>query len=130
MTLHEISYFHALMCRLERAEELLESLQNASRPGSVVMNGLPRTANAKDKVGNIIVEIEDLKERIEFLKRELKREREKLHEFIDGISDERVRIALRLKYMCDLTWVQTADIMGDRYTDEIIKKLCYKYLST
>ena len=107
-------------------------MENASRPGSTVLDkgGGARPSDCKDRVGNFLSEIDDLKERIEYLKREIQREKKKLHAFIDGVNDERIRMALRLKYLHDLTWVQTAEILGDSYTDESIKKLCYKYIST
>jgi len=129
MKLRQMSQYAALMARLAHAEELLESLQNASRPGVAVNNGMPRSSEVKDKVGNLIVEIADLKERIAYLKREMEREKKKLHGFIDKVPDERTRTALRLKFMYNITWGQTAEIMGASYTEESVKKLCYKYLS-
>jgi len=129
MTLREIKRYATLVARLSRAEEILESIQNASRPGSATSSSTRINATKdKDKVGNLLAEIEDLQDRIAYLKREIDKEKRKLNKFIDKIVDERVRMALRLKYFRDITWWQVADILGENYNEEGVKKLCYKYL--
>ena len=126
MTIKELSCYYSLVARLSRAEELLESLEEASLPGSIPIDGMPQSTEVKNRVGDLIVEIEDLIERIKYLKREIKREKKKLEKFIDRIHDERIRMAFRLKYIHGLTWAHTADILGNKA--ETIKKLCYKYI--
>ena len=130
MDLEEISRYAIQMAKLVRAEELLESLQEASRPGSAVINGMPSAAVVKDKVGNLIIVIADLTERIAYLKRDIQREKRKLDKFIDNINDLPIRMAFRLKYVRDLTWAQTADILGGNYTEDSIKAAAYRYLSS
>jgi len=129
MTLTETKRYAALAARLRRAEEMLESIQNASRPGTGA-SGATRVKGTKgnDKVGDLLAEIEDLKASIARLRREVEREKKALNEFIDGIADERVRMALRLKCFRDVTWWQVAEILGEEYNEDGVKKLCYKYL--
>jgi DNA-directed RNA polymerase specialized sigma24 family protein len=128
MNLQEASRYAVLAARLARAEELLESMQEASRPGSAVIDRMPRAAEVKDKVGDLIVEIDDLKGQIEYLKRAVWRERRKLDKFIGSINEIHVRMAFRLKFVRDLTWAQTAEILGS--TEESIKAAAYRFLSS
>jgi len=133
MTLKQISRYATLLARLERAEELLLSLQEAVKPGAQTINdkmtyGVSKPSDVKNKVGNLIVEIEDLKERIKYLKGEITREKRKVLKFIDNIHDDRVRVALRYKFISGATWWQVAEVFGGQYDDEKVKKLCYNYL--
>jgi len=129
MTLEEISKYVKLIARLERAEELLKSLQEAVRPGSQVISGMPKSPTVKDKVGNLVTEIDDLTNRIEYLKREIKREGIKLNEFIEGIHSETLRVIFRMKYYRGLTWPQIAELLGDNYSEESVKSAVYRYLT-
>ena len=126
MTVKGLSRYRELMVRLDNAQELLQSLQNASRPAAAVIDGMPRGQSTKDQVGKLVAAIADLTERIEYLKRQLAQERKKVYKFIDGVPDERVRTALRLKYITGFTWEQVAGIFGEKYTMEYIKKICYR----
>ena len=129
MTLEQISRYVKLIARLESAEELLKSLQKAVRPGSQVINGMPKAPTVKDKIGKLITEIDDLKARIEYLKREIKREGRKINEFIERIHSESLRVAFRMKYLRGLTWAQIAEILGESYTEESVRMAAYRYLS-
>jgi len=133
LTLEQISRYINLLGRLERAEELLFSLQQAVKPASQSADvnltyGIATSPGTGDKVGILIAEIEDLKERIKYLKSTIVREKKKINKFIDEILDERVRVALRYKYICGATWFQTAEVFGENYTEEKVKKMCYSYL--
>ena len=128
MTVKEISRYRELAVRLENAKEILESLQNASQPRTAVTDGMPHGSPSKDQVGKLITAIADLTERIEFLKRELTRERRKVAAFIDRIPDERIRTAVLLKYLDGLKWDQIADAFGDKYTTEGLKYMCYRFI--
>ena len=130
MTLEEISKYTKLIARLESAEEILKSLQEAVRPGSQVISGMPKSLTVKDKVGNLVVEIDDLKNRIVFLKKEIRREGKKLSEFIEEIHSETLRVIFRMKYFRGLSWMQIAEILGESYTEESVKMVAYRYLSS
>ena len=67
--------------------------------------------------------------RIEQLKCEIKRENLAINKFINSIYNERIRMAMRLKFIRRLTWEQTADILGNNCTVEGIKHSVYKYLT-
>ena len=129
MTLKQLSRCSVLRCRLLRAEELLLSLREAVRPKAPVIDGMPHVPGIKDKIGNLAAEIADLSKRIDSLKVELRQEELVLSGYIEAIDDERLRMIFRLKFLRDLTWEQTADVLGDNYTEESVKRLIYRYLA-
>lgn len=128
MNAQELSSYIALKTRLARAEELLISLQAVTTPGASALDTMPNASVVKDKIGNLFDEIMDLTKRIAYLKREIKREKKKLEDFIDNVSDERYRVAFRLKYLQNLTWGQVTEVFGEKFNEEGLKKACYRYL--
>jgi len=130
MNLKEISRYATLMARLVCAEELLESMKEASRPGSAVIDGMPNATVANDKIGNLIIAVDDLTERIAYLKKDIKKEKRKLDRFINSINNLPIRAAFRLKFVGDMTWAQTAKTLGGNYTEDSIKSAAYRYLSS
>ena len=124
--MQELSQYTALTARLEIAEKLLQSLQAAVRPESQVIADIPYSAVVKSKISDLAAEINDLKARIEYLKREIKREGERLNEFIERIDSESLKAVFRLKYVRNLTWAQIAEIIG--YTEANTKAKTYRYI--
>jgi len=128
MNLRELSSYSDLAQKLARAEGLLRSMREASKPASTVIDGMPRAADVKEKVENLAIEMADLEASIARLKSDACRERRRAEKFIADVPDERARVALRLKYLRGLTWEQAAELMGNKYSAEGIKKMCYKAL--
>ena len=131
MTTKKASEYLKLVARLDKAEELLASLQNASNPKAQhtdpnMKYGIAKTTAVNDSIGNLITVIEDLKERIKYLKRTVAYEKRKLLKFANKIHKEDLRVAFRLKYITGVTWQQAAEIMGDSYTEEYLKLTIYR----
>ena len=129
MNLVELSRYAALLERLARAEDLLVSLQEAAYPKHTLTDGLPRASGTKDRVGTLAAEIADLTERIRYLRSEIEMEEQRITDYIDTVDDERLRVIVRLKFLRNLTWMQTAETMGDSYTEESVKAIAYRGLS-
>lgn len=130
MTLQEISQYMKLRERLERDEEILESLRAAACPGAQVLTGMPHAPGIRDKVGDLAVEISDMEERIRFLQKEIAQEKKSIEVFINTVQDERLRMIFRLRFLRCLTWQATADILGWAYSEDSVKRLCYRYLES
>ena len=130
MTLQELSQYYKLQERLEQAEETLQSLQSAAQPGAQNLTGLPHTQGIRDKVGDLAVEIADLKERIRCLREESERERDKVAAFIETIENVQIRTVFRLRFLRCLTWGEVATVVGGRNTEAGVKSICYRYLET
>lgn len=127
MTLQELTQQIKLRERLERDKEILEYLKAAACPGAQVITGMPHAPGVKNKVGDLAIEIADMKERIRYLEAEIAEKEAEVIEFIGTIEDERLRVIFRLRFVRCLTWQQTADAMG--LEAESVRKTCSRYLS-
>ena len=116
--------------RLERNLEMLQSLENAAHPGAQSLTGMPHAVGVTDKVGDLAVEIADLKNRIRALQAELDREETKLNRFISTIENDQTRTIFRLRFLRRLTWGEVAAVIGGRNTEKGVKNICYRYLKS
>ncbi len=62
MTLRELSKYYRLHNRLEKNLDMIASLTAAAYPGAQSLAGTPHAGGVSDKVGNLAVEITDLKQ--------------------------------------------------------------------
>ena len=122
MTLQELSQYYKLRERLNRDEEILDSLRAAACPGAQNLSGMPHAPGVRDKVGDLAVEIADMTERIRYLKEEIDRAEAAVTEFVESIENDQTRMIL--------TWGEVAAVIGGRNTEDGVKSACYRYLSS
>ena len=128
MTLQELSKYYKLHERLERNKEMLSSLYARAGLGAQVITGMPHAPGTSDKVSSLIIEIEDLKSRIDYLESKCAQEKKKLEEYIGTIKDDQIRMVFRLRFIHCMTWPQVAETIGGRNTATNVKLICYRYL--
>ena len=128
MTLQELSKYYKLHERLERNKEMLSSLYATAGLGAQVITGMPHAPGTSDKVSSLIIEIEDLKSRIDYLESRCAQEKKKLEEYIGVIKDDQTRMVCRRRFIHCMTWPQVAEAIGGRNTATNVKLICYRYL--
>lgn len=128
MTRRDLNNLFALRARIERAEDMLHALRMRSNPGAQILTGMPHATGVQDKTGDFATEIISMEEKIKSLREDLDRQEREVGEFLDGIDDECISTALRLRYVRGFIWKEVADILGQpkkRLTDD-----CYKFLNS
>jgi len=128
MTLRELSRYYKLHEQLERNKEMLTSLSAAAEPGAQVLTGMPHATGVSDKVGDLVIEMEDLRGRIAYLEIECELEKKKIKAYIDTIYDDQTRMVFRLRFIHCMTWPQVAEAIGGGNTGTSVKLICYRYL--
>ena len=129
MTLKELSKYYKLHERLERNREMLSSLYVAAGLGAQVITGMPHGSGTSDEVSDLVIEIEDLQSRIDYLESECAQEKKKLEKYIGGIKDDQTRMIFRLRFIHCMTWLQVAEAIGGRNTANSVKLICHRYLN-
>lgn len=128
MTLRELSIYYKLNEKLERNRQMLSSLYAAAGLGAQEITGMPRASGTSDGVSSLVIEIEDLKERISHLESECAREKRILERYIATIGDDQTRMIFRLRFVHCMTWPQVADTIGGGNTATNVKLICYRHL--
>ena len=129
MTLQELSKYYKLRERLERNREMLTSLYAAAGLGAQEITGMPHASGVSDQVSNLVIEIEDLKERISHLESRCAEEKKRLEKSIGAIKDDQTRMIFRLRFLHCMTWPQVAEAIGGRNTANSVKLICHRYLN-
>ena len=129
MTLQELSKYYKLHDRLERNREMLKSLYAAAGPGAQVITGMPHASGTSDEVSDLVIEIEDLQSRIDYLESECALEKKKLEKYISTIKDDQTRMIFRLRFIHCMTWPKVAEAIGGRNTANSVKLICHRYLN-
>ena len=129
MTLRELSIYYKLHERLERNRQMLSSLYATAGLGAQEITGMPHTPGVSDQVSSLLIEIEDLKERISHLESECAQEKKILERYIATIEDDQTRMVFRLRFVHCMTWPQVAKAIGGRNTANSVKLICHRYLN-
>ncbi len=129
MTLEELNEYFHLLGQLNKARELLASLEAAAVPRSPQLDGMPHTPGYSDRVGQLAAEIADMRARVESLEDEVRWAGHEVSRFIDSIPDDQARLIFRLRFLRGLSWGEVAAIIGGGNTENSVKKICYRNLS-
>lgn len=129
MTLRELSIYYKLHERLERNRQMLSSLYATAGLGAQEITGMPHTPGVSDQVSSLLIEIEDLKERISHLESECVQKKKILERYIATIEDDQTRMVFRLRFVHCMTWPQVAKAIGGRNTANSVKLICHRYLN-
>lgn len=127
MTLQKLNKCIELRERLETAYDIVDSLKMAAYPKSPSLTGMPHSSSATDKVGDLAVEIADMMDKIQRLEDELEALENEIEIFLKTVDDERIYTIIKLRFIKALTWQEVAECLG-RYSEESVRKLCYRYL--
>ena len=125
MDLQELNQNIKLHERLDRAYEMLESLREKADLQSPRMDGMPHGTDVADKVGNIAIAIADLEARIDTLEDMIEANDDKIRAFANTLEDERIQMAIQMRFISGFTWSATAELLGPRYSENGVKQLVY-----
>lgn len=131
MTLSELSRYYKLQKKQNRNYEILASLQDTAHAGALgaqIISGMPHVSGVRDMVGELIVEIEDVKEEINRLQIEMQKVEREISDYIETISDMQTRLIFRLRFLRCMSWNEVAAAFGGRKMVNVVKKTCYRYL--
>ena len=107
---------------------MLHALRMRSNPGAQILTGMPHATGVQDKTGDFATEIISMEEKIKSLRAELDQQERAVAEFLDGVDDECISTALRLRYIRGMLWKEVAYTLG--LPKNNITYLCYEFLKT
>ena len=128
VTGEELNELFILRRDLRTAEELLMSLRAAADvPGVPDVSDASSPNRPRDTAGNLLSEIDDLTERADALRGEIRSREASAAAFIKGIEDNQTRLIFQLRFMRGYTWKRIARTMGGGNTADSVRKMCSRY---
>ena len=98
--------------RLDDAYSMLEALEAKAGLNGTVLDGMPHGTDVSDKVGNIAIAIADTKALIDELEDQAAVNDAAVMEFSKTFQDDRLRVAIQLRFISGFTWETAADAVG------------------
>lgn len=123
ITYDELKRLHALHKEIEHDRVTLASIRNKCDYVSVIgLGGIKKSIYAD--------ELERIERRIDKRVRASFELYHKILDFIDGIDDALLRLAISLRFVNGLSWGQVALHIGGGNTGDGIRKQCDRFLSS
>ena len=128
-------YYFGLSCAglsaiidIDEDKEIYENMCQKMGPASPSLSGMPHTPGVRDKVGDLAADLADLDAGIKELEAEAERVLPAIEEFCVSISDPRMRLIFRLRFVRCRSWAEIAGTLGRYYTEAGVCKMAYNYL--
>ncbi len=129
MTIKELSQLYHLRREVEMDRQRLAALEERALPGAQRLSGLPGSSWRQDKLGEMAVEIADLRAVIEAKYRRCLAEQQRLEQYIAGIEDSFVRQIFTCRFVEGLSWRQVAKKVGGKNSAGNIRVICHRFLA-
>ena len=128
MTLRELNQYADMIRKRKDAEALRETLRTAAEPGAQALTGMPRAPGYKNKLGDLIPEIDAVSRRIEELENQIRNQETKITEYIRSIPDPNTATIFRLRFLRGLDWGEVAETVNGGNTAASVKAICYRHI--
>ena len=143
MTIHELSQLYYMNkdiqrlvdIRAEKTEQLEELISRSTGISGMNMNGMPRASTPRNRIEDIIAQIDAKEREILVLDQKIRKKRiryeavkQELEEAIDRCGDWRIALILKYRFVDLLTWPQIANRIGGKNTADGVRKACDRYI--
>lgn len=128
VTVQELQQLFYLDKLISYEQERLEALQEAADVRSPSFEEHPHSPGARDKLGDLVPEIADQREKIKAKIREYEQTKKRLESFIEQIRNPRIKIIMKYRFVELMTWQEVANAVGGRETEYTVKNVVYRYV--
>lgn len=143
MTIHELSQLYYMNKDIQRLvdiraakkEQLEELVSRSTAISGMNMNGMPRASTPRNRIEDIIAQIDAKEREILALDQKIQKKRiryeavkQELEEAIDRCDDWRIALILKYRFIDLLTWQQIANRIGGKNTADGVRKACERYI--
>lgn len=130
LTIKELSQLYWLDREIDQYKEKLAELEAEAQNIVPQATGVPRGNSVSDRVGNIAIEIADLKTLIDNNIQKRWCEKNKLMRYIMTVDDSLMRQILTARFVDGKRWWEVADIVGGNNTSASVRMACHRFLKS
>ena len=121
MTKEELKQIYYLNKEIKMWQRELDRLQCKSLIGGQSLDGMPKGSGMSDKVADLAIEKEEIREIINGKLAEIQVQRKRIMNYINGIEDSLLRQIMFLRNVSCMTWRQIANELGS--TENCVKQI-------
>ena len=121
MTREELKQIYYINKEIKMWQRELDRLQCKSLIGGQSLDGMPKGSGMSDKVADLAIEKEEIREIINGKLAEIQVQRKRIMNYINGIEDSLLRQIMFLRNVSCMTWRQIANELGS--TENCVKQI-------
>ena len=128
MNINELNNLRYIEKEITLLQERIEELEAEAERVTPILTGLPGKGSGGDRIGAVVEQLVEEKEKLEAALQNRQEERRKAMRFINSITDSQLRTIFILRFVCGKSWNEVADYIGGGNTEKSVWVRAYRYL--
>lgn len=128
MNINELNNLRYIEKEITLLQERIEELEAEAARVTPILTGLPGKGSGGDRIGAVVEQIIEEKEKLEAALQQRQEERRKAMRFINSIADSQLRTIFILRFVCGKSWNEVADYIGGWNTESSVRMQVYRYM--
>lgn len=128
MNITELNNLRYIEKEIKLLQERIEELETEAARVTPILTGLPGKGSGGDRIGAVVEQLVEEKEKLEAALQQRQEERRKAMRFINSIADSQLRTIFFLRFLNGKSWIAVARYIGGNNTSDSVKKQAYRYL--
>lgn len=128
MNINELNNLRYIDKEIKLLQERIEKLETEAARVTPILTGLPGKGSGGDRIGAVVEQIIEEKEKLEAALQQRQEERRKAMRFINSIADSQLRTIFILRFVAGKSWNEVADYIGGGNTEKSVWVRAYRYL--
>ena len=128
MNITELNNLRYIEKEIKLLQERIEELETEAARVTPILTGLPGKGSGGDRIGAVVEQIIEEKEKLEAALQQRQEERRKAMRFINSIADSQLRTIFILRFVAGKSWNEVADYIGGGNTESSVRMKVFRYL--
>lgn len=128
MNINELNNLRYIDKEIKLLQERIEKLETEAARVTPILTGLPGKGSGGDRIGAVVEQIIEEKEKLEAALQQRQEERRKAMRFINSIADSQLRTIFILRFVAGKSWNEVADYIGGGNTEQSVCMRVFRYL--
>ena len=128
MNINELNNLRYIEKEITLLQERIEELEAEAARVTPILTGLPGKGSGGDRIGAVVEQIIEEKEKLEAALQQRQEERRKAMRFINSIADSQLRTIFILRFVSGKSWNEVADCIGGGNTEQSVCMRVFRYL--
>ena len=128
MNINELNNLRYIEKEITLLQERIEELEAEAERVTPILTGLPGKGSGGDRIGAVVEQLVEEKEKLEAALQNRQEERRKAMRFINSIADSQLRTIFILRFVAGKSWNEVADYIGGGNTEQSVGMRVFRYL--